>query len=183
MPWRSSAIGISSKGMLFRLATSRSASFSISSETWTPSRVARCTWISCSTRRSSTCCRMTSAGGACPPWSRSRSEMSADCVSSWLCSTMPSLTMATTRSSATPLEDSSRVCGWAAPAIRNMHRKPVRIRLIFRLGQGGVAAEAGEYPRMALSRKVLLRVPTDDRPVSSTCRRMELSLSPVRFDT
>ena len=58
-------------------------------------------------------------------------------VSSWLCSTTPSLTMAITRSSATPLEDMSRVCAQAAPVDSiSVHSNPVRIRLMIRPVQG-----------------------------------------------
>src|SRR5688572_2772775 len=131
--------GICSKGTLFRCATSRSASFSISSDTCTPRRVARWTWISCRISRSSTCWRITSSGGGVP-WPLRRSAMRAVCVSSWLCRTMPSLTTATTRSRATPLADMSRVCARAAPAASRLHSKPVRIRLMIvpRSGVGGV---------------------------------------------
>ena len=50
--------------MLLRLATSSSAPFSISSETWMPRRSARCSWISSTTRRSRTCWRSTLRGGS-----------------------------------------------------------------------------------------------------------------------
>jgi len=84
---------------------------------------------------------------------------------------------------ATPLEDMSSVWAVAVPASRNVHSKPVRIRLMVGPGQGWEGSEAGEYPRMPLSRKVSLRDPTDESPLSSTCSMIELSLSPVRFDT
>ena len=165
-------------------ATSRSASFSISSGTCTPSRPARWTWISCRIRRSSTCWRMTSAGGSCEPWPRSRSAISAICV----------VELA--------LQHDALVDDRDHAVERDAARGHVA-----RLGAGGAGrqqqraqqsgqdsghdspgsgvgwSEAGEYPRMARSRKVSLRVPTDERPVSSTCSRIELSLSPVRLDT
>ena len=86
------------------------------------------------------------------------------------------------KSSATPVEDMSRVWPSAAPASSSMHIRPVRIRAMVVRGQGWDGSEAGEYPRMPLSRKVSLRVPTEDRPLSSTCSKTELSLSPVRFE-
>src|SRR5688572_15551384 len=149
MPCRSSTAGICSNSTLLRLATSRNASFSISSGTWTPRRPARWTWISWRIRRSSTCSRMTSAGGSCDPWLCRRSVMRAVCESSWLCRTTPSLTIAITRSSATPVEDMSRVCARAAPASRNVHSNAVRTRLMIRpvsgiggIGGGGVSPNA-----------------------------------------
>src|SRR5688572_21373340 len=151
--------GICSKGTLLRCATSRSASFSISSDTCTPRRDARWTWISCRISRSSTCWRITSSGGGVPCPLR-RSAISAVCVSSWLCSTMPSLTTATTRSRATPLEDMSRVCARPAPATRKLHRNTVRIRPMIRPRSGGGGGGGGVSTNAALQESV---APGSDR--------------------
>src|SRR5688572_1077284 len=155
MPCRSSTPGICSNSTLLRLATSRSASFSISSGTCTPRRPARWTWISWRIRRSSTCSRMTSAGGSCEPWLCRRSVMRAVCESIWLCRTTPSLTIAITRSSATPVEDMSRVCARAAPASRNVHSNAVRTRLMIRpvSGRGGNGG-GGVSPNAAFQESV-----------------------------
>ena len=73
MPCVASASGSCESVMLLRLATSSSAALSVSSETLMPAWSARCSWISCSTSRSSTCWRSTFCGGSSSFCSRSRS--------------------------------------------------------------------------------------------------------------
>src|SRR4030095_12097638 len=86
----------------------------------------------------------------------------ADWVSSWLCSTIPSFTIATTRSRATPVDDMSRVCAWAAPGNRSVHRRTVAIRLMDSPGGSGsdVPGGGGVSPNAALQESV---VPGSDR--------------------
>ncbi len=80
MPCWASASGSCDSGMLLRWATSLRALFSASSGTLRPARVARCAWISCRTRRSSTCWRSTFCGGSSSFWARSRSLMAGHLV-------------------------------------------------------------------------------------------------------
>jgi len=115
MPCCESASGSCDRGMLLRCATSCRALFSASSGTFSPARLARWAWISCSTSRSSTCWRRTFCGGSSSFWARSRSPIVATWSSSSLLRTTPSFTTAATRSSSTPLVASSRVWACASP--------------------------------------------------------------------
>src|SRR5512137_457172 len=115
MPWASSVAGSSLNLMLLRWATSVSALLTISSEILRPRRWARCICSSCSTRRSTTCCRRTLRGGNCWPDCWMRAPITDICFSTSLRSTRPSLTTAATRSSRTPDELRSLDWPWTVP--------------------------------------------------------------------
>ena len=117
MPCEASASGRSASLMLFCVATSLSALFSVSSETLMPARLARWICSSCSTRRSSTCCRITFCGRQIELLRRMRLGDDDHLLVELARSTTPSLTVAATRSSSTPELEASRVCA-NAPALR-----------------------------------------------------------------
>src|SRR5690606_23912720 len=72
-----------------------------------------------------------------------------------------------------------------APAATRLRavRRPGAILFESMTYQGRASDGSAEYPRIASRRKATLSTPTLDRPFSSSCRPIEVSVSPVRLLT